>query len=193
MPNLVRAADGVADARTGPSALFLKIPPYITAGSGGRVVAVLATMAAALSLRRRLAAGTSRGLPGCCGLLGRRLSSAAVAGDAGGHRLSSRAAALQTGGAGRVWEEVNALASRPGMVNMGQGFPDFEGAAVAREAAATALTLGAPMNQYSPQPGLLQLREEVARFYSRTYGASYEPTDEVRQLVRAEAPQADVC
>ena len=61
-----------------------------------------------------------------------------------------------------TWTEINALAARPGMVNMGQGFPDFAGSQIARDAAAAAITDGAPvLNQYSPQPGLLELREAV--------------------------------
>ena len=54
--------------------------------------------------------------------------------------LSSRAQRFAApGGAAGVWRTVNALAARPGMVNMGQGFPDFPGSAVARAAARDAL------------------------------------------------------
>lgn len=97
-------------------------------------------------------------------------------------RLSHRARALAAGGgaAARVWEEVNALASQPGMVNMGQGFPDFAGSAVARDVASEALQGGsAALNQYSPQPGLLALRESIASFQTRRYGASYDAATEV--------------
>ena len=75
---------------------------------------------------------------------------------------------------------MNALAARPGMINMSQGFPDFEGSPVARRVAAELITNGAtPDNQYSPQPGLLRLRESIASFYSRRYGAQYAPADEI--------------
>jgi len=31
-----------------------------------------------------------------------------------------------TGGAAEVWRKMIALGMRPGMINMGQGFPDFQ-------------------------------------------------------------------
>ena len=97
-------------------------------------------------------------------------------------KISERGRVLAGGGAAAaaVWESVNALAARPGMINMGQGFPDYPPSAVARAAAAEAIVSGtAAMNQYSPQPGLLGLRESVARFYKRRYGTSYDPATEV--------------
>jgi DNA-binding transcriptional MocR family regulator len=77
--------------------------------------------------------------------------------------------AASAGGAASVWQRLNALALRPGMLNMSQGFPDFEGSAIARKAAGKALE-GGPVNQYSPQPGYESLRREVASFYGRRYG-----------------------
>ena len=71
--------------------------------------------------------------------------------------------------AASVWRTVNELAARPGMINMGQGFPDFAGNAVARAAAREALE-DPSSNQYSPQPGYESLREEVAAFIRRRYG-----------------------
>lgn len=97
-------------------------------------------------------------------------------------RLSSRGQALAAGGgaAAGVWEAVNALAAKPGMINMGQGFPDFAGSLVAREAAAQAINDGsASLNQYSPQPGLPKLRHSVSNFVQRRYGAQYDPMSEV--------------
>ena len=97
-------------------------------------------------------------------------------------RLSDRAKALAAGGgaAARVWEDVNALAAQPGMVNMGQGFPDYPGSALARRVAADAIEAGeAPQNQYSPQPGLLALRESVAAFHARRYGSDFDAASEV--------------
>ena len=97
-------------------------------------------------------------------------------------RLSARAKALagSGGAAAKVWESINELAARPGMINMGQGFPDYPGSLVARSTAAAAMESGeAGLNQYSPQPGLLSLRESVAGFYKRRYGAEYDPASEV--------------
>lgn len=81
-----------------------------------------------------------------------------------------------------VWKEINALGARPGAINMGQGFPDFAGSKVARESAAAALLSGdAALNQYSPPPGLQDLRDAVSEFYARTYpgGRPYDPSSEV--------------
>ena len=80
-----------------------------------------------------------------------------------------------------VWREVNSLAAKPGMINMGQGFPDFAGSLTARQAAAEALLVGsAAANQYSAPAGLLELREEVSRLYARLYpGDAYDPASEV--------------
>ena len=97
-------------------------------------------------------------------------------------RLSSRAKALHAGGgaAASVWEKMNAIAARAGMVNMSQGFPDFPGSSVARDAASVAMATGdAASNQYSPQPGLLALRESVSAFYDRRHGVTYDPASEV--------------
>ena len=82
-------------------------------------------------------------------------------------RLSTRGRALASSGgrAAHVWEEVNALAARPGMINMGQGFPDFEGSRVARAAATRARRL--------PRPHLVSLsprrdaRRATPRFVCR--------------------------
>ena len=97
-------------------------------------------------------------------------------------RLSSRGRALASGGgaAAAVWEAVNALAAKSGNINMGQGFPDFPGSAVAREVASAAIRQGsAGLNQYSPQPGLLELRHAVSEFVERRYKSSYDPASEV--------------
>jgi len=93
--------------------------------------------------------------------------------------LSGRVQRLSAaGGAAGVWRKVNALAARPGMLNMGQGFPDFPGSEVARAAARRALD-DAPVNQYSPQAGQEGLRGAIAAFYHRHYGAELDPASEV--------------
>ena len=97
-------------------------------------------------------------------------------------RLSGRAQVLASaaGAAAPLWERLNALASRPGMVNMSQGMPDFAGSPIARRVAAEALESGgASLNQYSPQPGLIDLRQAVSAFVDQRYGATYDPATEV--------------
>lgn len=40
---------------------------------------------------------------------------------------------------GDIWNELLVLARQPGVVNLGQGYPDYDGSKVAREAAAEAM------------------------------------------------------
>ena len=65
--------------------------------------------------------------------------------------LSSRGKALASSGgaAAALWEAVNALAAKPGMINMGQGFPDFPGSRVARDVAGRAIAEGAAATNQS--------------------------------------------
>ena len=95
-------------------------------------------------------------------------------------RLVRHARLRELSTASEVWTEINGLAARPGMVNMGQGFPDFEGSLVAREAASKAL-LSENLNQYSAQAGLPELRQAVSDFYARFHpsAAPYDPATEV--------------
>lgn len=63
---------------------------------------------------------------------------------------------------------------------MAQGMPDFAGSPIARRVAAEALESGgAALNQYSPQPGLIDLRQAVSAFVEKRYGATYDPATEV--------------
>lgn len=41
--------------------------------------------------------------------------------------------------AGTIWNELLILARQPGVCNLGQGFPDYAGSSVAREAATQAM------------------------------------------------------
>lgn len=40
---------------------------------------------------------------------------------------------------GDIWNELLVLSRQPGVVNLGQGFPDYDGSKAAREAAAEAM------------------------------------------------------
>lgn len=76
-----------------------------------------------------------------------------------------------------IFAEVTALALRHGAVNLGQGFPDFDGPDFVKEAAITALREG--RNQYSPMIGTPELRRAVAEHQRRFYGLDYDPDAEV--------------
>jgi len=82
-----------------------------------------------------------------------------------------------------IFAEMSALAARIGAVNLGQGFPDEDGPAAMLEAARTAITDG--VNQYPPGPGILALREAIARQRKRHFGIDYDPETEVLVTVGA--------
>ena len=72
-----------------------------------------------------------------------------------------------------VFEEMSALCRDGSRINLGQGFPDDNGPAALREAAARALLERS--NQYPPSAGLMELREALAAFYGRTQGLALAP------------------
>jgi len=96
--------------------------------------------------------------------------------------LTPRLAAFGTS----VFAEMTALAARHQAVNLGQGFPDFEGPGFAKDAAVEALRAG--HNQYAPMPGLPALQRAVAEHERRFYGLEYDPASEV--TVHAGATEA---
>ncbi len=76
-----------------------------------------------------------------------------------------------------VFAEFSRLAQAHGAVNLGQGFPDFEGPLQIRAAAAHALEAG--QNQYAMSAGTPVLREAVAAHAQRFYGQRVDPAREV--------------
>jgi len=71
-----------------------------------------------------------------------------------------------------IFATMSALAARAGAINLGQGFPDDEGPADVRAAAARAITEGP--NQYPPMMGMEELRQAVAGHAARFYGLTLE-------------------
>lgn len=76
-----------------------------------------------------------------------------------------------------IFTEMTSLAERCGAVNLSQGFPDFDGPEEIRSKAAQALMRGP--NQYIASPGLLSLRQAVARKMRRFYDLDIDPEEEV--------------
>lgn len=65
-------------------------------------------------------------------------------------RLSDRTLAeFACNTTGDIWNELLVLARQPGVVNLGQGFPDYDGSKVAREAAAEAMVDPTKVNMYA--------------------------------------------
>lgn len=76
-----------------------------------------------------------------------------------------------------IFAEMSALAARHEAVNLGQGFPDFDGPDEVKEAAIRAIREGA--NQYAISMGATALREAVAAHALRFYGQAIDPEREV--------------
>ncbi len=76
-----------------------------------------------------------------------------------------------------IFTVMSALATQHGAINLGQGFPDYDGPADVIEAAAAALKDG--RNQYPPLTGVPELRQATAAHNRRFYGLEIDPDREV--------------
>jgi N-succinyldiaminopimelate aminotransferase len=76
-----------------------------------------------------------------------------------------------------VFAEITMLAQEHGAVNLGQGFPDFDGPEAIRQAAQEAI--GAGHNQYAVSHGEGVLREAIAAHAARFYGQEVDPATEI--------------
>jgi N-succinyldiaminopimelate aminotransferase len=85
-----------------------------------------------------------------------------------------------------IFAEMSALALETGSLNLGQGFPDYDGPPEVLEAARQAITDG--LNQYPPGLGMPVLRDAIARHQKRFYGQTVDPDRDV--LVTAGATEA---
>jgi aspartate/methionine/tyrosine aminotransferase len=76
-----------------------------------------------------------------------------------------------------IFTVMSALATEHGAINLGQGFPDYDGPEDVIEAAAAALKDG--RNQYPPMGGHPDLRQAVAAHNRRFYGLEVDANTEV--------------
>lgn len=104
------------------------------------------------------------------------------------HALARGAGLMQEAGPLRstIFDETSTLARAHGAVNLGQGFPDADGPDVMIEAAVEAMRHG--QNQYSPERGLLELRQAIAAQQLATQDRELDPQTEV--VVTAGAAEA---
>jgi N-succinyldiaminopimelate aminotransferase len=87
--------------------------------------------------------------------------------------LSSRLQGFGTS----IFTEITLLAQRHGALNLGQGFPDFDGPEEIKEAAIAAIRGGA--NQYLRSMGLPVLNAAIAAHERRFYGLQHDPDHEI--------------
>lgn len=88
-----------------------------------------------------------------------------------GPRLASRVA----GFGASIFAEMTRLALAHDAVNLGQGFPDFDGPPEVLDAAVTAILDG--HNQYCPTGGIPQLARAICRHQERFWELVYEPAE----------------
>lgn len=76
-----------------------------------------------------------------------------------------------------IFTVMSQLAQQHNAVNLGQGFPDFDGPQSLRDALAASMNSG--KNQYAPMTGIAPLREQIAAKTGRLYGRSVDPDSDV--------------
>lgn len=76
-----------------------------------------------------------------------------------------------------IFTEMTALSNEHGAVNLSQGFPDFDGPQELLRLAAQGILDGP--NQYSPSPGVPELRRAISQKMSRFYGCAVDADQEV--------------
>src|SRR5665213_2745957 len=76
-----------------------------------------------------------------------------------------------------IFTLMSALATEVSAINLSQGFPDFDTSPELIELVNNAMKNG--HNQYAPMPGVLALREQIARKTENLYGAIYNPDTEI--------------
>ncbi|CAN5835456.1 pyridoxal phosphate-dependent aminotransferase [soil metagenome] len=77
-----------------------------------------------------------------------------------------------------IFTEMTDLAVRHGAINLGQGYPDWDGAPFPKEVAVRSIT-GGGADQYPPSAGIPELREAVADRYRLRLGRPIDPDTEV--------------
>jgi len=77
-----------------------------------------------------------------------------------------------------IFSEITDLARQHDAINLGQGFPNWDGAEFVKDAAARSMADGGH-DQYPPSPGVPELREAIAQKYGPLLGRSLDPATEV--------------
>ena len=77
-----------------------------------------------------------------------------------------------------IFSEMTALARQHDAINLGQGFPNWDGAAFVKKAAVDATLIGGN-DQYPPSPGIPRLRQAIADRYDSLLGRDLDPATEI--------------
>lgn len=76
-----------------------------------------------------------------------------------------------------IFSYITNLANKHKAINLGQGFPDFDGPEFIKDAAIEAIQEG--NNQYCQSIGVADLRTAIADKYQRFYNAKFDPDSEI--------------
>ena len=76
-----------------------------------------------------------------------------------------------------IFATMSRLAVEHKAVNLGQGFPDFDGPSWIIDEALEAMKGG--HNQYAPMPGIFSLRRAIAQYQLDFYGLEWNPDNEI--------------
>ncbi|MHB8446870.1 MAG: pyridoxal phosphate-dependent aminotransferase [Rudaea sp.] len=76
-----------------------------------------------------------------------------------------------------IFSVMSQLATQHKAINLGQGFPDFDGPQALRDALTAAMNSG--KNQYAPMTGVPKLREQIALKTEKLYGPKVSADTEV--------------
>lgn len=82
-----------------------------------------------------------------------------------------------------IFGVISRLAREQGAVNLGQGFPDFDGPDWLKDVAYKKMQEG--HNQYAPFHGTANLRQEISNYYKKYYSLNYNAENEVTVTVGA--------
>lgn len=82
-----------------------------------------------------------------------------------------------------IFGVISRLAREHSAVNLGQGFPDFDGPNWLKDIAYKKMQEG--HNQYAPFPGTANLRQEVSNYYKSFYSLNYNAETEITITVGA--------
>src|SRR4029453_1669866 len=82
-----------------------------------------------------------------------------------------------------IFTEMTRLALAHGAINLSQGFPDFDGPDLAKDAAIAAIRAG--FGQYARMSGAPELHAALSAKYRRDWGLDYAPDSETTVTSRA--------
>ncbi len=77
-----------------------------------------------------------------------------------------------------IFTEMTQLAVEHDAINLGQGFPNWDGADFVKDAAARSMAEGGN-DQYPPSPGIPELRAAIAKRYGKLFHRDLDPSTEI--------------